>query len=436
LKGTQRKWCNLHLKGKWNIIINENDGELNPNISEIKKRKLIFKKTKKYMINKYNLFISIFIIVLFGQCHKYNEESIYFDYYIPEISNRDPSERWDQYMIKEAAIWKNLVVNYAYADRSAHWQETKQSLTKVIDDYPNSPWADDAAMLLVAEKSVIENNIDGAISGFREIIKRYPFRSTIIVDWRYDRGCHISEAWLMWAPSRVELNEDNSVRISFPFDRDSYISRQENEVLTYFEHLDKYPNSTKDLAQYIIALMLRQKGDMNGAISELKDIIVRYPDLSIIRKADFDASKKPYGYLIGCEPPFDAYPVWRVQYQACLMLLNLYSQQKNQVKVEEISLKLASECSPDGWYWYINRQLGNIYALHNLPQLASLQYDIAIKGIRDFAKSRGTRMQILFEEGYMIKPADFTSWEDIALNSLSNTIAEIEYLKSKLNIGG
>ena len=44
-------------------------------------------------------------------------------------------------------------------------------------------------------------------------------------------------------------------------------------------------------------------------------------------------------------------------------------------------------------------------------------------------------MQVLFEEGYLIKPADFTNWEDAALKPMLNIITEIEYLKRILNQG-
>jgi hypothetical protein len=344
------------------------------------------------------------------------------------------SDRWDQNIIMDAKIWPNLLVNYIYEDRILHWPKRKQALTKVIVDFPNSKWADDAALLLAGQQAVLDNNLDVAILGLREIIKKYPLENTIVVSWNSLKGCQINEGWLMWAPSLVAFNVDFSVRATFPFDKDGIISILEAEVLTYFEHLERYPQRTKDVAQYIIALMLRQKGDIAGAISELEDLQIAYPDLSKIRTIDFEAAKKENGHLIESEPPFDATPIWRVQYTASLLLIDLYLMQKNKDKVLDLSKRIELECSPNGWYWNINKYLGNIYSQFNLLELASEQYDLSIKGIRERSKSEGIRLNTLFEKGYVIKPKDFISWEDEALKSHLNTISEIKDLQDKLHL--
>ncbi|NLD47074.1 MAG: hypothetical protein GX660_07725 [Clostridiaceae bacterium] len=286
--------------------------------------------------------------------------------------------------------------------------------------------------MLIGEKAIIENNIEGAIIELREIIKKYPSKNTILVNWNHEKGCLINEAWLMWAPGLVSFNEDNSIRTSFPFDKDSTISVLENEVLTYFEHINNYPQKTKDVAQYIIALILRHIGDNEGAISELENIQTKYADLSKIRANDFDAATQPYGYLIENEPPFDEFPLWRVQYAASLLLTDLYSQQNEIANVKKLSSKIVSECSPDGWYWNINKYVGDIYAKNNLKNLAIEQYDIAIDGIKNKSKKKGNRLNVLYQEGYVIKSKNFTSWEDEAIKSKSNTISEIKLLRDSL----
>lgn len=342
------------------------------------------------------------------------------------------SNGWDKQIIEEADIWKNLLVGYIYEDRNSHWPKRKEALTRIISDYPNSKWTDDAELLLAGEKAIMEDDIEGAINELKEIIKKYPSESTIVTSWNYEKGCLISEAWLMWAPGLVSYNEDESIKTSFPFDKDSSISILENEVLTYFEHIQKYPQKTKDVAQYIIALMLRHLGKNDEAISELKNFQNTYPDLSKVKEHDFNAANRPYGYLIENEPPFDEFPIWRVQYAASLLLIELYSQQNDIENVKKLSSKIISECSSDGWYWNINKYAGDIYAKNNLKKQAIEQYDLAINGIKNKSKKKGDRHNVLYQNGYLIKSKDFISWEDEAIKSNSNAISEIKLLRDNL----
>ena len=346
--------------------------------------------------------------------------------------NNGKMMRWDHKMINEANIWKNLLVDYSKEGKDLYWHERKQAFTKVVTDFPNSQWADDAALLLAGEQALIDHNLDEAIISLRGIKKKYPSENTIIDNWNSQRGCHMDEAWLMWAPSLVLLNEDNSIRISFPFDRDGKISILEEEVLTYFDHREKHPQRTKDVAQLIIATMLQQNGKVDEAILELEKLLAGYPDLSKVRTIDFEAAKTENGHLIGHEPPFDALPIWRIQYSAGLLLVNLYLQQNRIEEALTICSKLWHECSPDGWYWSINKYIGSIYANNNQPRLASKQYDISLNGIKEKSKNQDFRMNALLRTGNAIKPEGFISWEEEAIKTYSVYLIEIERLKNQL----
>jgi predicted negative regulator of RcsB-dependent stress response len=342
----------------------------------------------------------------------------------------DP-QRWDLGIINESAIWKNLLLNYNCIDITSCWTERQQALMKVIDEFPNSQWADDALLMMACEKAIIDNSIDEAILELRKIQKNYPYESTIVDGWHYQRGCHINETWLMSVPGLVVCDEIGNVRKIYPFDRDSIIDNLEMETITFFKHLEKHPQRTKDVAQYIIALMLQKKGDIERAINELEDFLSN-KDLRKIRTIDYEASKKPNGHLIESVPPFDAFPIWRVEFAACQLLLNFYSKQNENEKLIELSNKVVIECSPDGWYWHINKYLGDIYAKHNYSTKASEQYDLAIKGILERSKNQSKRMEDFYEKGLAIKPENFVSWEDEALKFYSGDIAEIKKLQKSL----
>ena len=336
--------------------------------------------------------------------------------------------RWDKDIINDADVWHKLLVKYVYKDRVSYWAEREKALLSIIEGYPNSKWVDDAAILMAGEKAIVNGNVDDAIVELRAVIEKYPKESTIINNWNFHRGCQINEAWLMWAPGLVIFNNDNTLRATFPFDKDSSISILENEVLDYFSYLEKVPNNTRDVAKYVIALMLIHKSDIEGAISELKEIFTIDNDLSEIRYSDFQASKKKYGYLIGSEPPFDIMPVWRVQVEAGLKLINLYSQIKNVKKAMEISSKLSLELSPDGWYWNVNKYLGDIYVQNGMKDLALSQYNLSIKGIEDRIKCKSIRMEELFKQWYVIKPDSFRDWKDEVSKSYSHILLDINNL--------
>ena len=341
-------------------------------------------------------------------------------------------QRWDERMINEADVWKNLLPYYYYANKTSYWPERKQALMKIINEFPESQWVDDALLLMTDEKAVIENNIDGAILELRNIQKNYPNESTIIVYWFDDFGCQIDRTWMMWVPSLIARDENNNVIRTYPFDSDNNIDERELEVITFFEHLEKYPERTKDVAQYIIALMLAQKGDAEGAIHELEALLAN-KNLREIKTIDYEASKSPHGYLIESVPSTNRSPLIRVELAACNGLLSLYSRHNEDEKLIELSDKIANEYSFDGWYWFINKKLGNIYAQHNQTIKAHEQYQLSIEGIKKRCKNNSVRLKVLYEQGLAFKHKDFISWEDQALRAHSTDIAAIERLLKNLN---
>jgi len=204
------------------------------------------------------------------------------------LYSQNKADRWDIKMIEEAPVWKNLLVNYANTNYSKVWPERKAALQSIIYNYPESQWADDAALFLASGKASFENNISGAIDDLRNIAEKYPNGKTVLCNWTKTDGLMFNDTWLSWAPSLVSMESPD---ITFPFDRDEQISVLENEALVYFNHIEQYPTFTKDLAQYTIALMLLAENDIKGAINQLESFIYKTTDLETIKTADYNASK-------------------------------------------------------------------------------------------------------------------------------------------------
>ena len=344
------------------------------------------------------------------------------------------SVQWDHRMINEADIWYNLLDKYYYADHSLYWPSRKQSISKVIVQFPNSQWADDAALMMACDQAVQENNLEDGISALRQVITDYPTASTIISGWDPQSGGRISNAWLMWAPPLVSYKQDTTIAVTFPFDKNYRISILEREALAYFAHLEEHPNLTKDVAGYIIASMLFTQGDVSGAINELESLLIPTHELSALRSVDYKAALTQYGYLLGCEPPNNIRPVWRVQYAAYMLLIELYQFENQNEKAMQLSLDLAASCSPDGWYWIFNRYAGNICSQNGEFSLAAEQYELALKGIKKTIEIKSERLSLLYEHGNMIKRSDFVSWDEAALKPFAAIIDEIEGLLNQARL--
>jgi tetratricopeptide (TPR) repeat protein len=287
------------------------------------------------------------------------------------------SERWDLLMIKEACIWKNLLVNYSYAEHQRYWPERKAALETTVDKFPVSQWADDAALILACGKANFENDVAGAITDLEKVAKQYPNGQTVVVDWDLDDSCRFDDVWLMWQGGLVFLNPDGTIRIAKPFDKDGEVPQLEKEALAYFEHLERYPRTTKVIVNIFISKMLDLKGDRAAAISVLEKVASDSATyLALMSKADRIAASQSDGYYIRSL-------VERPEYRAYLALIGYYEKQDEVDKALEVADMLFNLSSKDGWLWPINRYIGDIYDRHGLRSKAKEQYQLALAGLRE-----------------------------------------------------
>jgi len=297
------------------------------------------------------------------------------------------ANRWDLVMIKEAPIWKNLLKNYGHAPHEKYWPDRKVALEEVVSQYPNSQWADDAALILACAKADSENDTVGAIAGLQNVVKAYPNAQSIVVFWDPAIACVFDRTWLMWQGGLVFLNPDKTIRSAKPFDRHGEISQTESEALAYFEHLEKYPRSTKVTAQFFIAKMPYQKGDVEGAISALEKITSNSAGyLSTMVQADGVAALGPYGYHIRdlSRPEVDAY----------FDLIGLYEQKGQFDKAIAKGDQFASSVN-NGPRWDIIKLLGKFYDGRNFKEKAKAQYQVALSVVEKYIEADKERSKHL-----------------------------------------
>jgi tetratricopeptide (TPR) repeat protein len=285
------------------------------------------------------------------------------------------TERWDIQMVKEVRIWQNLLTHYYYAEHEKYWPERKAALEKIVSEFADSRWADDAALILACGKASFENESAGAIAALEEVISRYPDGQTIVAHWYPEGGCRFDDRWLTWQGGLVFHNPDGTIRTAKPFNRDGEICHLEQEALAYFGHLKRYPRATKVMAQLFISEILSQKGDRAGATAVLEKIVANSASyIAAMSDADRVAASQPDGYHIRSL-------VRRPEYRAHLSLIGCYEKQDEVDKAVKMADKLLSLCSKDGWLWTINKHIGDFYNRHDLRQEAKEQYQLALAGL-------------------------------------------------------
>jgi len=168
------------------------------------------------------------------------------------------------------------------------------------------------------------------------------------------------------------------------------------------------------------------QGDVADAIAELEAMIARYPNLAAITAADRKAASELYGYLIGHEFPNESRPIWRPQYSAYTRLMELYQSQGQKDEAIATGLALASICSPDGWHWDINRQVGDLCAKNDHWAEAEKQYQLALEGCRKVIEDFISRKEAFGEP----PPAGSVSWRQQILEvwSIGAWLTELENL--------
>jgi tetratricopeptide (TPR) repeat protein len=301
------------------------------------------------------------------------------------------SKRWDLMMIDEAPIWKNLLVNYFYADHQKFWPEKKKALQQIVNQFPDSQWADDAELILACGKFEYEGkqgidnlttNADAyakgyfgdaneAIKDLRNIINKYPNAKTIISPWwAVGYGCTFDGIWEMNQSSLRRYNRDGSIRGGIPFGT----SQQEKEVLAYFNHLDKYPILTKDVAITFIAEIYGHQKKYKEGAEELEKVIANTDQLTKTLQADRITATDANGFLIrGIDRP---------EYRAYISLVGCYEILKNTEKATATTDSFASIVNQGPNYGMMKR-IGEFYDKHGLKEKAKSQYQQALNRINE-----------------------------------------------------
>ena len=322
------------------------------------------------------------------------------------------SKRWDVQMIEDAPIWHRLRIHYFDNPVKKYWPERKAALQTIINQFPASRGADDAALMLAGGQASIEGDRAGALITLGQVMANYQDGNTVVVGWAPDIGCALDRTWL---ETIVLLSPTGSVSESHPFDRYGGISKEDLERLAYFEHLEKYPRRTIDVAQLVSAQIRAEEGDFKGAIAELEALIARSANLRQVVATDQQfavRSRDTFTFRITrlSAPirfsPLHVRGIARPQYSAYRYLMYFYQSQKDVKKALAIGLELANIASSDGREWFINEQMGNLLAQNGSWAKAEEQYQLTLNGYRAYVE----RFIAEQEASNTPPPPEATSW--------------------------
>ena len=301
--------------------------------------------------------------------------------------------RWDLMMIdiEQVRVWHNLLDGY-FSTANEHWRSRKASLQKITNEFPNSQWADDAALILACGKFEFENDAEGAILALSDIISRYPNGNTIISPWWVaGSGCRFDNIWEMAQGSLSYHNRDGSIRKGRPFDAHGYMSQDRKEILAYFDHLNKYPVYTKDVARIFISEILLHQGRFSDAALEYETLLSD-PQFSKAVQEDAVAASQVNGYLIK--------NIDRPQYRAYIALVESYKKLGKSERIIAETDKLAAVVN-HGANIGIVKRVGETYDEIGLESKARSQYQIALGKLNNLIDIDKKRTKLLREqEGY------------------------------------
>jgi len=192
------------------------------------------------------------------------------------------SLRWDERHAQDYQMYRLLIKEgccgarpsegeYAGGNIPLKDRKREPALREVLAKYPDSEYADDAALLLARAKFLYHEDAEGAIEELYKVIAKYPDGDWIAED----------PTWLqVIALRKPKTHRDPNDRLEHT-DLFGYLEPREKggpgwPVIAYFEYLEANPNKTADEAKYWIAriiLWAELEDRYDEAVRNLREVV-------------------------------------------------------------------------------------------------------------------------------------------------------------------
>ncbi|MFC1781903.1 tol-pal system YbgF family protein [Planctomycetota bacterium] len=204
---------------------------------------------------------------------------------IGQASNLQQLSKWeDQRRVDDFPIYSLLVKSQGagnFAPEPEQWEmkgkltdpEREPALQKILKEYPDSEYADDAALLLARAKLFYHNDANAAVDDLYKVISDYPDGNWISED----------RIWLEMIPGIVHIDNNGQIVPRNP------IKVRSGAKFSYFDYLEKEPHKTADEAKYWIAKIILstnlKSSRYEEVITNLQEVVEKYTDPNLNRRA-------------------------------------------------------------------------------------------------------------------------------------------------------
>ncbi|MFC1497395.1 hypothetical protein ACFLS1_02835 [Verrucomicrobiota bacterium] len=254
------------------------------------------------------------------------------------------------------------------SDTLRWWERTKVPLTRVAET--KSRWASDAKLLLACGKWLVEKDTENAIHLAELIIQDYPQAESILEFEPSQPICSVRLDPRVVAYFRTLYKSgESSIYLKQP--SKATISQE-----PFLLHILNYPVRTADIARLFAYSISEGQRKSDARHRFLEEILENNPQI--------ENEKIQADMLAGITAEWPSSEVFiRPNGVAALFLLDFYKSQGNGQKLMSYGVKVLNLVSPDGWYWPVNRKLGDYLLDSKLDDArpeAERQYRLALKG--------------------------------------------------------
>ncbi len=261
------------------------------------------------------------------------------------------ADRWDIKVVKEADQWVGITPGPAMAiglnDR--WWKEEKTILLHRLEKFPDCSFSDDIDLLLATGLIYYDKDYDTAEERINKICSKYPDGTIYMLSPSLDPFDPFDKIWRLYSPIIVSMKHGKIHNIRLFMNNPG-----ETSALHYFNHIQKYPNRTHDLATLLSTklMIIKNKGNDSKIILQ-KFMWKNQVSFLEIHNADKGAAEEEYGvYIFNIERVFTA--------DAKFLALEL---KKNGELDQAISVleSFTKKFCDGGWYSSFNELLGDFY---------------------------------------------------------------------------
>lgn len=255
--------------------------------------------------------------------------------------------------------------------------DREPALRKLLEEYPDTEYADDAALLLARAKLFYYNDPNSAIEALYKVIQDYPNGNWIAEN----------EQWLLEIPDMLLKDKDGKWRPYATKVEDIPDRTKSSPYLNYYEQA---PNKTADEARYWIAMTILstdlKNTRYNEAIQIMEGVIQKYRSN---RRVVEDLTK------IETEP-FNVIPK-RTEFKCHLLLLKVYREGKKYLDLASTAEDFISLYEGHPACLEAHRNAGEAYEALERWDKAAFHYEAYVNHPKVSSRRKAQYMQKLTE---------------------------------------